>query len=150
MGTQGVGVMKVRNNIRRTGENWKAESRSALDKGIRLKGNITASELSAKVQELIALAVAITSGGEALITGHVHSARCAGATHGETVETVHLAVRAGGEATAVNGNCALEALKQFDAAVHFYQKLAETALARRTARYTPGVFRLCERKAPWS
>lgn len=69
--------MKVRNSIWRTGEGWKAESCSALDKGIRGKGDITASELSGKVQELIALAVAITSGGEALITGHVHSARWA-------------------------------------------------------------------------
>ena len=107
-----------------------------LERTGRLKGDITASELSAKVQELIALAVAITSGGEALITGHVHNARCAGATHGETVETVRLAVRVGGEVTTVNGNCALEALNQFDAVVRFYQKLAETALARRTARCT--------------
>ena len=123
--------MKVRNNIWRTGENCKGERDSALDKGIRLKGDMTANELSAKVRELIELAVAVASGGEALITGHVHSARCAGATHREIVETVRLAVLVGGDATAVNGSCALKALKQFDSLVHFYQKLAETAIARR-------------------
>jgi hypothetical protein len=60
--------MKVRNNIWRTDENWKGERDSALDKSIRLKGDMTASEFSAKVQELIELAVAVASGGEALIT----------------------------------------------------------------------------------
>ena len=123
--------MKVRNNMWQTGENRKGVRDSALNRGIRLKGDLAAYELSAKVQELIELAVAVALGGEALITDHVQSARCAGAAPREIVETVRLAELVGDEATAANGTCALKALKQFDSLVYYYQKLAETAIARR-------------------
>jgi AhpD family alkylhydroperoxidase len=69
--------------------------------------------LSAKVKELMALAIGIAVHCEGCITYHVHDALRAGASPEEIAETVGVAVMMGGGPAVVYGAEALEALRQF-------------------------------------
>lgn len=71
--------------------------------------------LSAKVKELMALAIGIAVRCEGCVTYHVHDALAAGATAQEIAETVGVAVMMGGGPAVVYGAEALEALAQFQA-----------------------------------
>jgi AhpD family alkylhydroperoxidase len=71
--------------------------------------------LSAKVKELMALAIGIAVHCEGCITYHVHDALGAGASPQEVAETVGVAVMMGGGPAVVYGAEALEALVQFQA-----------------------------------
>jgi AhpD family alkylhydroperoxidase len=71
--------------------------------------------LSAKVKELMALAIGIAVHCEGCVTYHVHDALAAGATAEEIAETVGVAILMGGGPAVVYGAEALEALAQFRA-----------------------------------
>ena len=70
--------------------------------------------LSAKVKELIALAIAITVRCDGCIAYHVHDALHAGATRPEIVESIGVAVMMGGGPSTIYGSEALLALDQFE------------------------------------
>jgi AhpD family alkylhydroperoxidase len=69
--------------------------------------------LSARVKELMALAISIAVQCEGCIAYHVHDALRAGATPQEVAETIGVAVMMGGGPATVYGAEALEALEQF-------------------------------------
>jgi AhpD family alkylhydroperoxidase len=69
--------------------------------------------LSAKMKELIALAIAISVHCDGCISFHVHDALNAGATRTEVLETIGVAILMGGGPAAVYGCEALEAMEQF-------------------------------------
>jgi len=71
--------------------------------------------LSAKVKELIALAIGITVRCDGCIAYHVHDALHAGATQAEIAETIGVAVMMGGGPSVVYGCQALQALEEFEA-----------------------------------
>jgi len=75
---------------------------------------MTEGALSARTKELIALAIAITVRCDGCIAYHVHDAVHAGATRGEIVEAIGVAVLMGGGPSAIYGAEALEALEQFE------------------------------------
>jgi AhpD family alkylhydroperoxidase len=70
--------------------------------------------LSAKVKELIALAIGITVRCDGCIAYHVHDALKAGASHNEIVDAIGVAILMGGGPAVVYGSQALEALEQFE------------------------------------
>jgi AhpD family alkylhydroperoxidase len=70
--------------------------------------------LSARVKELIALAIGITVRCDGCIACHVHDALEAGALHDKIVETVGIAILMGGGSAVVYGSQTLEALEQFE------------------------------------
>lgn len=70
--------------------------------------------LSAKVKELIALAIGITVRCDGCIALHVNDALKAGAKHDEIVEAIGVAILMGGGPSVVYGAQALEALKEFE------------------------------------
>jgi AhpD family alkylhydroperoxidase len=70
--------------------------------------------LSAKIKELIALAIGITVRCNSCIAYHVHDAVKAGATYDEVLDTIGVAIMMGGGPAVVYGAQALEALKQFE------------------------------------
>jgi AhpD family alkylhydroperoxidase len=69
--------------------------------------------LSAKVKELIALAIGITVRCDGCIAFHVHDALEAGASKEEIVDAIGVAILMGGGPAVVYGSSALEALHQF-------------------------------------
>lgn len=72
--------------------------------------------LSTQTKELIALAIGIAVHCDGCIAYHVHDAMRAGATRGEIVETIGVAVMMGGGPSVVYGCDALEAVEQFERA----------------------------------
>lgn len=72
--------------------------------------------LPKRIKELMALAIGITVRCDGCIAFHVKDALEAGATRGEIVETIGVAVLMGGGPSVVYGSEALEALEQFEAA----------------------------------
>lgn len=74
---------------------------------------VSEGALSAKGQELIALAIktAVRCGG--CLAFHVHDVVEAGATKSEITETIGVAILMGGGPAVVYGSAALEALEQF-------------------------------------
>ncbi len=72
--------------------------------------------LSARMKELMALAIGICTHCEGCIAFHVHDALRAGATRPEVEEAIGLALMMGGGPAAVFASDALEALGQFEAA----------------------------------
>lgn len=79
------------------------------------KGAVSDGALPAKMKELIALAVSITSHCDGCIAFHTHDAVRAGATREEIQEAIGVAVLMGGGPAAVYGSDALDALDQFTA-----------------------------------
>jgi AhpD family alkylhydroperoxidase len=79
------------------------------------KAGSTDGALSAKVKELIALAIGIVVRCDGCIAFHVHDAMKAGASHAEIVEAIGVAILMGGGPAVVYGSQALEALEQFEA-----------------------------------
>ncbi len=77
------------------------------------QASVAEGALSAKVKELIALAIGITVRCDGCIAYHVHDALKAGASHREVVEAIGVAVMMGGGPSVVYGSQALEALEQF-------------------------------------
>mgnify|MGYP006288164685 CR=1 FL=1 len=77
------------------------------------KAAATDSALSAKVKELIALAIGITVRCDGCIAFHVHDALEAGASKEEIVDAIGVAILMGGGPSVVYGSAALEALNQF-------------------------------------
>jgi len=73
----------------------------------------TDSALSAKVKELIALAIGITVRCDGCIAFHVHDALEAGASKDEIVDAIGVAIMMGGGPSVVYGSAALEALTHF-------------------------------------
>lgn len=71
--------------------------------------------LSAKMKELIALAISISAGCEGCISFHVHDALRAGATRQEVLETIGVAILMGGGPSMIYGAEAKDALDQFEA-----------------------------------
>jgi AhpD family alkylhydroperoxidase len=78
------------------------------------KTGSTDGALSAKVKELIALAIGIAVRCDGCIAFHVHDALKAGATHDEIVDAIGVAIYMGGAPAVVYGSQALEALQQFE------------------------------------
>ncbi len=71
--------------------------------------------LTAKVKELIALAVAVVVRCEGCVAFHTHDALKAGASRQEILEAIGVGVLMGGGPSVVYGAEALEALDQFQA-----------------------------------
>ncbi len=69
--------------------------------------------LSAKVKEMMALAVSIAVGCEGCIAYHVHDAIKAGATRAELLETISVGVMMAGGPGTIYAAHALEAVEQF-------------------------------------
>ncbi len=69
--------------------------------------------LPAKVKELIALAISITSHCDGCISFHTHDALKAGATREEIAEAIGVAILMGGGPAVVYGSDALDAVDQF-------------------------------------
>lgn len=69
--------------------------------------------LSAKVKELMALAISIVVGCEGCIAYHVHDAIQAGATRQELLETLGVALMMGGGPGSIYAAHALDAIEQF-------------------------------------
>jgi AhpD family alkylhydroperoxidase len=80
------------------------------------KAALAEGALSAKVKELIALAIAVSARCQGCIAFHTHSALKAGASRPEILETLGVAVLMGGGPAAMYACEALEALEQFQAA----------------------------------
>jgi AhpD family alkylhydroperoxidase len=81
----------------------------------RLHGAAAANgALSAKVKELIALAIGITVRCNGCIAYHVHDALKAGASREEILETIGVAILMGGGPSVVYGTEAMNALNQFE------------------------------------
>ena len=74
--------------------------------------SVSEGALSAKMKELIALAIGITVRCDGCIAYHVHDALAAGATREELLETIGVAVMMGGGPSVVYGCEALEAIDQ--------------------------------------
>jgi AhpD family alkylhydroperoxidase len=70
--------------------------------------------LDFKIKELISLAIGITVRCNGCIAYHIHDALKAGASRGEILETIGVAVLMGGGPSVVYGAEALEALDQFE------------------------------------
>jgi AhpD family alkylhydroperoxidase len=70
--------------------------------------------LSAKIKELIALAIGINVRCDGCIAYHVHDAVAAGASREEVLETIGVAIMMGGGPSVIYGAEALEALDQFE------------------------------------
>lgn len=70
--------------------------------------------LDTSVKELISLAIAITVRCNGCIAFHIHDALEAGASRGEILETIGVAILMGGGPSVVYGTEALEALEQFE------------------------------------
>lgn len=69
--------------------------------------------LSAKVKELMAIAISITSHCDGCIACHVKDALDAGATKEEIVETIGVAVLMGGGPSTVYGQKVYEAMEEY-------------------------------------
>ena len=69
--------------------------------------------LSAKVKELMALAISIAVGCEGCIAYHTHDAIKAGATRAELLETIGVGVMMGGGPGSIYAAHALDAVEQF-------------------------------------
>ena len=69
--------------------------------------------LSARIKELMALAVSIAVHCEGCIAYHVHDAVAAGATRQELLETIGVAVMMGGGPASMYAAHALDAVEQF-------------------------------------
>jgi len=69
--------------------------------------------LSAKVKELMALAVSIAVGCEGCIAYHTHDALKAGATRAELLETIGVGLLMGGGPGSIYAAHALDAVEQF-------------------------------------
>ena len=78
------------------------------------KASSTDGALSAKVKELIALAIGIVVRCDGCIAFHVHDAIQAGASREEIVDAIGVAIMMGGGPAVVYGSQALEALEQFE------------------------------------
>jgi AhpD family alkylhydroperoxidase len=70
--------------------------------------------LSARVKELMCVAIGITVRCDGCLAFHVHGALRAGATRKEVVETIGVALMMGGGPSSIYGARALEALDQFE------------------------------------
>jgi AhpD family alkylhydroperoxidase len=83
---------------------------------VKMHGAATADgALPAKVKELAALAVAVTSHCDGCVAFHTHDALRAGATRAEIEEILGVAIMMGGGPAAVYAVTALDALDQFEA-----------------------------------
>jgi AhpD family alkylhydroperoxidase len=92
------------------------ESPSTMAGFMRLhKASSTDGALSAKVKELISLAIGIVVRCDGCISFHIHDAIQAGATRDEIVDAIGVAIMMGGGPAVVYGSQALEALEQFEA-----------------------------------
>jgi AhpD family alkylhydroperoxidase len=80
------------------------------------KQGVADGALTARVKELIALAIAVAVRCEGCIAFHTHDALKAGASRQEVVEAIGVAVLMGGGPSVVYGAEAMEALDQFQAA----------------------------------
>jgi AhpD family alkylhydroperoxidase len=78
------------------------------------KESMADGALSAKIKELMALAIAITVRCDGCIAYHVHDAIKAGATRPEITEAIGVAILMGGGPSAIYGSEALMALEQFE------------------------------------
>lgn len=79
----------------------------------RLRGAATADgALSAKVKELMALAIGVHAGCEGCVSYHVQDALRAGATREELLETIGVAVFMGGGPAVICGCEAFDAVDQ--------------------------------------
>ena len=70
--------------------------------------------LTPKFKELIALSIAVAMYCESCIAFHVHDALKAGASRGEILEALGVAIMMGGEPAAMYACDAFEALGQFE------------------------------------
>lgn len=80
------------------------------------KQAIANGNLSTKVKELMALAIAVTVRCENCVAFHVHDALAAGATRDDVLETLGVALMMGGGPAAMYACDALKALDQFEKA----------------------------------
>jgi AhpD family alkylhydroperoxidase len=69
--------------------------------------------LSARVKEMMALAISIVIGCDGCIAYHVHDALQAGATRQELLETIGVGLLMGGGPGSIYATHALEAIEQF-------------------------------------
>ncbi|HMK78927.1 MAG TPA: carboxymuconolactone decarboxylase family protein [Xanthobacteraceae bacterium] len=80
------------------------------------RGATAAGALAPKLKELIALAIAVAIRCEDCIAFHVHDAVKAGATRGEILEALGVAIMMGGGPASMYACHALKALDQFTTA----------------------------------
>lgn len=77
-----------------------------------------AGALDARTKELIALAIAVTARCDGCIAFHTSDALAAGATREDILDALGVAVLMGGGPAVVYATHVIEALSQFEAAVH--------------------------------
>lgn len=77
------------------------------------QAGVTDGNLSAKMKELISVAIAVTVRCDGCIAFHVHDALAAGATPEEIAEAVGVAILMGGGPSVVYGTQALQAIEEF-------------------------------------
>ncbi len=77
------------------------------------KKTVEDGALSAKVKEMMALAVSIALGCEGCIAYHTHDAIKAGATRPELLETISVGLMMGGGPGSIYAAHALDAVEQF-------------------------------------
>lgn len=87
------------------------------------KEAVSAGALSAKMKELIALAIAISGRCEGCISFHIHDAIKAGASREAIMEAVGVAIFMGGGPSVIYGAEALDALEQFEEAEKHLESL---------------------------
>jgi AhpD family alkylhydroperoxidase len=87
------------------------------------KEAVSEGSLSAKMKELIALAIAISIRCEGCISLHIRDAIKAGASREEIMETIGVAIFMGGEPSLIYGAEALDALEQFEQAEKHLESL---------------------------
>ena len=101
-----AGIRRMRQGIPETMKGFSAMAQAAL----------RADALDTKTKKLIALAIGITVRCDGCVAFHAKSALDQGATRGEVLETVGMAIYMGGGPSMVYGAEALEAYDQFAAA----------------------------------
>ena len=98
-------IVKLNQEALRT---W--NERSALE--IR---DLTAGALSDKHRDLLAVGIAICTGGEGAVAFRVHDAMAAGASSQEIVETIGVALLMGGGTALMRSLEAIAAIQEFEA-----------------------------------
>ncbi len=77
------------------------------------KKAVEEGELSAKVKELMALAIGIVAACDGCIAYHVHDAIAAGATRQERLDTIGVALIMGGRRASIYATHTVDAIEQF-------------------------------------
>ncbi|MDK2976470.1 MAG: hypothetical protein PWP06_945 [Candidatus Marinimicrobia bacterium] len=106
---------ELNDQVQKLMEKYGKESPKVMRAFMQLHESSTANgALSAKIKELMALAIGISVRCDGCISYHVHNALESGASREEIVETIGVAILMGGGPAVVYGAQALKALNEFE------------------------------------